>query len=57
LIAGSIYLCYDSGNPHPKKSEAMLDLYEELKGLIIKLDEIFERQRAGSQGITIFLTP
>ena len=39
MIAGSIYLCYDSGNPRPKKSAAMLDLYEELKGLIIKLDE------------------
>jgi hypothetical protein len=33
------FLCYDSGNRRPKKSEAMLDLYEELKGLIARMDE------------------
>jgi hypothetical protein len=38
-MAVPIFLCYDSKNPQPIKSEAMLDLYEEMKGLIIKLDE------------------
>jgi hypothetical protein len=38
-MAVPTFLCYDSGNPRPKKSEAMLDLYEELKSLIIRLDE------------------
>jgi hypothetical protein len=38
-MAVPTFLCYDSGNLRPKKSEAMLDLYEELKGLIARLDE------------------
>jgi hypothetical protein len=38
-MAVLVFLCYDSKNPQPIKSKAMLDLYEEMKGLIIKLDE------------------